>query len=274
MIAGCGDIRLREARTDELELLSELCLRSKAVWGYDADFMAACRRELMLAAEQLVSTAIRVAELEGRPIGVAQIAVDRPVADLVKLFVEPQQLGRGCGRLLFEWALAAARGSGASSMTIDADPGAVPFYIRMGARPAGMVPSGSIPGRFLPRLEVALGASCDISGCREGPQGSRVMKTYTGAREFDGLMVQVDGAPLSEHYDIKRFTTWGFEWTYEGESPQQLALAILYDHLGDGPRAIALSEPFMREVVANLDNDWVLTSDDVQRAVEIMEARK
>lgn len=100
------------------------------------------------------------------------------------------------------------------------------------------------------------------------------MKTYSGAREFDGLIVQVDGAPLPEHYDIKQFTTWGFEWTYEGESPQQLALAILYDHLRDGPRAIALSAPFMREVIADLDNDWVLTSDDVQRAIDRIESAK
>jgi hypothetical protein len=99
------------------------------------------------------------------------------------------------------------------------------------------------------------------------------MKTYSGAREFDGLVVQVDGRPLSEHYDVKRFTTWGFEWTYEGESPQQLALAILYDHLHDGPRAIALSEPFMRTVVADLDNDWTLTSDQVQRAIDGIEGK-
>ena len=100
------------------------------------------------------------------------------------------------------------------------------------------------------------------------------MKTYSGAREFDGLVVQVDGAPLSEHYEIKQFTTWGFEWTYEGESPQQLALAILYDHLGDGPRAIRLSEPFMRTVVAELDNDWTLTSDQVQQSIDKIEVQK
>lgn len=100
------------------------------------------------------------------------------------------------------------------------------------------------------------------------------MKTYSGAREFDGLVVQVDGAPLSEHYEIKQFTTWGFEWTYEGESPQQLALAILFDHLGDGPRAIRLSEPFMRTVVAELDNDWTLTSDQVQQSIDKIEAQK
>jgi hypothetical protein len=98
-----------------------------------------------------------------------------------------------------------------------------------------------------------------------------MMKTYSGIRGFDGLVVTVDGAPLAEHYEIKRFTTWGFEWTYEGDSPRQLALAILYDFLGDGPRAVRLSEPFMRKVVADLDNDWTLTGDEVQRAIDLIE---
>jgi hypothetical protein len=89
------------------------------------------------------------------------------------------------------------------------------------------------------------------------------MKTYAGKRTIDGLVVTVDGQRLDEHYEVKRFTKYGFEWTYEGESPQQLALAILYDHLGDKDRAIALSQPFMQAVVANLDNDWMLSGDDI-----------
>src|SRR3569832_955811 len=89
------------------------------------------------------------------------------------------------------------------------------------------------------------------------------MKTYAGRRTIDGLVVTVDGTPLPEHYEVERFTKYGFEWTYEGESPQQLALAILYDHLGDALRAINLSDLFMRAVVANLDNDWRLSSADI-----------
>jgi hypothetical protein len=99
------------------------------------------------------------------------------------------------------------------------------------------------------------------------PRRGGAMKTYEGKRNIDGLVVTVDGQPLSEHYDVKQFTKWGFEWTYEGTSPQQLALAILYDHLGDKDRAIRLSEPFMKRVVAEFDNDWILTSDDVERAI-------
>jgi hypothetical protein len=97
------------------------------------------------------------------------------------------------------------------------------------------------------------------------------MKTYEGKRTIDGLRVTVDGKPLPEHYEVKKFTKYGFEWTYEGESPQQLALAILVDHLGDNERAIRLSEPFMKKVVANLDNDWVLKGDEIDNALKTIE---
>ena len=89
------------------------------------------------------------------------------------------------------------------------------------------------------------------------------MKTYEGKRTIDGLVVGVDGKRLDERYDVARFTRYGFEWSYEGESPQQLALAILYDHLGDKERAVALSEAFMKAVIANFDNDWTLTAAQV-----------
>jgi hypothetical protein len=89
------------------------------------------------------------------------------------------------------------------------------------------------------------------------------MKTYEGRRTMDGLVVTVDGAPLPAHDEVKQFTKYGFEWTYEGDSPRQLALAILFDHFGDAHRAIALSEPFMQNVIANLDNDWRLSGEDV-----------
>ncbi|HUZ32302.1 MAG TPA: DUF6166 domain-containing protein [Xanthobacteraceae bacterium] len=93
------------------------------------------------------------------------------------------------------------------------------------------------------------------------------MKVYAGKRTMDGLVVTVDGNPLPEHYEVRQFTKRGFEWTYEGTSPQQLALAILVEHLGDNERAVALSEPYMKDVIANLDNEWRLTGDDVDAYV-------
>jgi len=149
-------MRLRRPEPHELPLLSALCLRSKAVWGYDETFLEACRAELTIQVEELESTPLCVAEDDGAIVGVAQIAVDGAVADLQKLFIEPGAIGLGVGRSLFAWVIATAKDLGARHLTIDADPGAVGFYKRLGATEHGSAPSGSIPGRMLPRLRIDL----------------------------------------------------------------------------------------------------------------------
>jgi hypothetical protein len=98
-------------------------------------------------------------------------------------------------------------------------------------------------------------------------------KTYRGDRTIDGIAVTVDGQPLPERTDIKAISQYGFEWSYEGTAPAQLALAILADHLGDPERALALHDPFMRKVVANFNNEWEMTSADVEAAVAALERR-
>jgi hypothetical protein len=93
------------------------------------------------------------------------------------------------------------------------------------------------------------------------------MKVYRGGRSLDGAVVTVDGNPLPPRYDLKRLSSTGFEWTYEGAGPAQLALALLADHLGDDNKALTLYERFMRRVVAELDNSWELTSGDIDAAL-------
>ena len=93
---------------------------------------------------------------DGAPVGVAQISLQGGWAELEILFVEPAHMGRGVGRALFEWAAQAARGADATSMNIELDPTAAPFYRRMGARDAGTAPSTAIAGRELPRLILTL----------------------------------------------------------------------------------------------------------------------
>jgi hypothetical protein len=93
------------------------------------------------------------------------------------------------------------------------------------------------------------------------------MKIYEGGRSLDGAIVTVDGLPLNPRYDLKKFSPMGFEWTYEGDGPRQLALALLADHLGDDQKAMDLTERFMRDVVSVLDNAWTLTSAEIEAAL-------
>ena len=143
-------LTLRPPKPDEAPALTALCLRSKAVWGYDKTFMDACRNELTLAPAELRSSYVQVAEIDGQLIGIVQVSLRGKVAELSKLFVEPSRLGAGTGRVLFEWATAAARKVGATTLVIESDPSVAGFYQRMGVVNDGTAPSGSIPGRFIP----------------------------------------------------------------------------------------------------------------------------
>jgi hypothetical protein len=96
-------------------------------------------------------------------------------------------------------------------------------------------------------------------------------KIYQGDRTIDGLSVTVDGQPLPQRTDIKTISENGFEWSYEGEAPAQLALAILANHTGSPERALRLYEPFMKHIVANFNNEWEMTSGDVEDAVRALE---
>lgn len=96
------------------------------------------------------------------------------------------------------------------------------------------------------------------------------MKRYEGGRSLAGAVVTVEGRPLDPRYDLKRLSPAGFEWTYEGAGPAQLALALLADHLGNDAEALRLYEPFMRAVIADLDNSWELSSADIDAALQVI----
>ncbi len=145
-------IDLRPARADELQVLSALCLRSKAVWGYDRAFLDACKDELELYEDALESSHVVVAEANGEIVGVAQIEIQNYEAELLKMFVEPMSIGNGVGRAILDWACETASAHGAKRLIIESDPNAAEFYRHMGARDIGFAPSGSIPGRMLPKL--------------------------------------------------------------------------------------------------------------------------
>jgi Family of unknown function (DUF6166) len=99
------------------------------------------------------------------------------------------------------------------------------------------------------------------------------MKVYSGDRTIDGVKVTVDGAPLDPCVNIMEFTKNGFEWSYEGPEPRQLALALLVDHLGDKAAAMAAVESFMSAVVANFGNEWEMTSDDIDLALTALDGK-
>jgi GNAT superfamily N-acetyltransferase len=148
---------VRQARAGEAKDLTALCLRSKAHWGYDTEFMRLCVSSLTVSEESIAEGRVLVAaDGSGRTVGTVSVGRDGRDAELALMFVEPSAIGGGSGRLLFEAAAGLARKLGYRRMTILADPNAAPFYARMGARFLRNEPSDAIPGRALPFYEYDL----------------------------------------------------------------------------------------------------------------------
>jgi GNAT superfamily N-acetyltransferase len=149
------DARIRRARPEEAGLLSALARRSKAHWDYDPDFLRRAEAQLTVTSRTIVEQEVWVLQLEDRLVGFHQVVPGEPSV-VEDLWLEPEAIGLGLGRCLWEHAVEVARASGASSMELDAEPNALGFYERMGAVRVGETPSSVAPGRSLPRMRVEL----------------------------------------------------------------------------------------------------------------------
>lgn len=148
---------LRRARSDDADRLTEIAMDAKASWGYSAEFMESCRPELTITARRIEDETMIVAESPlGELLGFVSVVVDDEAADLADLFVVSAAQSAGVGRALWDAGCDAARLAGSVRLTIEADPNAVGWYERRGAVRVGEAPSGSIPGRMLPLLELTL----------------------------------------------------------------------------------------------------------------------
>jgi len=66
---------IRPARVEEAAALSDLCFRSKAVWGYDPEFMALMLAALGVAGEDIAAGDVWVATgADGQIAGVVALA--------------------------------------------------------------------------------------------------------------------------------------------------------------------------------------------------------
>ena len=147
---------LRRATGSDAAALSALALRSKAVWGYDAAFMAACRAELTITAAAIAERPTWVLEDQGALVGFYQLRIEGRMAEVAQIFIAPGSLQGGLGRRLWAHLEAAARAAGCTRLEVDSDPHAEGFYRAMGMIRHGEAPSGSIPGRMLPHLRKTL----------------------------------------------------------------------------------------------------------------------
>jgi len=151
------NIIIREAKPQDAKIMSEIAVRSKAYWGYSQELLSSWKNELTMTSEFIEKGIGYVAELNGVMIGCwVREAIQSDELTKGFLFIEPQYIGSGCGRLLFDALKEGMRKKGIQSITFDADPNAVGFYLKMGGIKIGEMDSTVVPGRKLPIIKMLI----------------------------------------------------------------------------------------------------------------------
>ena len=150
---------IRRALPGEAATLSAIALRSKALWGYDAAFMEACRAPLTVDPEAIAKCPFYVLDEGGTITGFYGLSGQPPRGEIEFLFVAAERVRSGRGQQLARHFLALARSLRFEEMDVSADPNAEDFYVAMGAVRIGEVPSDAIPNRLIPRLRFSPMAS-------------------------------------------------------------------------------------------------------------------
>jgi GNAT superfamily N-acetyltransferase len=144
---------LRDALPSEANLLTAIAARSKAHWPYDQEYLREAARVTQVTPVDIEKYCFRLIEEGGRILGFYGLARVKNENMLDHLWIEPEFIGQGVGKILFSDATLSARTLGWTKFTIASDPYAEEFYLKQGARRIGQRESKIRPGFFLPLLE-------------------------------------------------------------------------------------------------------------------------
>lgn len=135
--------------TADADLLTQIALQSKAFWKYSNELIESWRDDLTVTSKMLSESYIFKYMVDDTIAGFYFLNPPKEKnIELEMLFVLPKFIGKGIGKKLLKHAVDKAIVLHTTSMTLLADPNAVPFYQSQGFTITDKKES-SIAGRFL-----------------------------------------------------------------------------------------------------------------------------
>jgi len=149
---------IRRASPEEAEELSRVALRAKGHWGYSAEQLNYWRDKfLTVSREYIGANQVWVAEIDSCVVGFAAVEEKDAGAELDHLWVLPEHVGKGVGKMLLGAAIKHVEKTGGRELTLTSDPHADGFYLKMGADKMG-VHYSEFQRRKLTKFRILLGS--------------------------------------------------------------------------------------------------------------------
>lgn len=182
------NLLVRSGRPEDAESASSLAARAKASVGYAPEWLALWRDALTIRPEYLAEHLSFVAMHGEDLVGICVLETRGQEASLGHLWVAPEVQRQGIGRTLVRQALAQAARAGLRRIEVEAEPSAMAFYLRLGARSCGHrpAPMPGAPERVMPVLEFSM-SHYSIRQALSADSDTLIAFTLQEAREAEGL---------------------------------------------------------------------------------------
>lgn len=150
-----GADEIRAGVPADAPVLTRVAHAAKRHWGYPEEWIRTWCGDLTVTAEYIEHHPIYVAERAGCAVGFVGLELSPGQAEVDHMWVLPEWMGRGIGRVLMERAQRHCRDRRVERLRVVSDPHAKDFYLRMGAYYEGEYQSTPAP-RTLPVLRFDL----------------------------------------------------------------------------------------------------------------------
>lgn len=147
-------MNFRKPYNNELESLNLLIKKSKAFWGYTEKFCQEFMKNWSINQDYFNDAKISVLVNDDSPIGVIGMSLKDTLPMLDYFFLEPELIGKGLGRKLWDHTLKISTENNWSFFQFYSDPNAEAIYKHFGAKKIGEFES--FPGRFVPIMEYVI----------------------------------------------------------------------------------------------------------------------
>lgn len=145
-----------KAGIDDHEVLTTITKKSKAYWGFSEDILKEWEDLLTVTKSYIEINEVYKLVQEDQIIGYySYFSIDENTIKLDNIFILPEFIGKGFGKILMNDFLKNIRQLGINKITLDAEPNAEKFYKTFGFETIGQLES-SIKERYLPIMELQI----------------------------------------------------------------------------------------------------------------------
>lgn len=149
-------MKIIKAEIADSEILTTITKKSKAYWGFSEEILKEWEHLLTVTKDYIEKNNVFKLVQNDQIIGYySYFFTDEYTIKLDNIFILPEFIGKGFGKILMNDFLKNVRQSDIDKITLDAEPNAENFYKNFGFKTIGQLES-SIKDRSLPIMELKI----------------------------------------------------------------------------------------------------------------------